>query len=71
MGSILGCSSKSATGKAEGLERIPHFLPKAKRVIFLRMAGLPSQLELFDYKPDLMKLDGKDCPASFIEGAVS
>jgi hypothetical protein len=32
------------------------------------MAGAPSQLELFDYKPDLMKLDGKDCPASFLEG---
>jgi hypothetical protein len=32
------------------------------------MAGAPSQLELFDYKPDLMKLDGKDCPPSFLEG---
>lgn len=46
----------------------PHFAPKAKRVIFLHMAGAPSQLELFDYKPDLEKLHNKPCPASFLEG---
>jgi hypothetical protein len=48
--------------------RSPHFMPKAKRVIYLHMAGAPSQLELFDYKPDLIKLDGQDCPQSFMEG---
>jgi hypothetical protein len=32
------------------------------------MAGAPSQLELFDYKPDLQTLDGQDCPQSFLEG---
>lgn len=42
--------------------------PKAKRVIFLHMIGAPSQLELFDYKPNLGQLDGKDCPQSFLEG---
>ena len=41
---------------------------KAKRVIYLHMIGAPSQLELFDYKPDLEQLDGKDCPQSFLEG---
>ena len=46
----------------------PHFAPKAKRVIFLHMAGAPSHLELFDYKPDLVKFDGKTCPESFLEG---
>lgn len=46
----------------------PHFAPRAKRVIYLHMAGAPSQLELFDYKPDLAALDGKDCPQSFLEG---
>jgi hypothetical protein len=46
----------------------PHFPPRAKRVIFLHMAGAPSPLELFDYKPELEKLDGKDCPESFLEG---
>ena len=45
----------------------PH-LAKAKSVIFLHMAGAPSQLEMFDYKPELQKLDGMDCPDSFIQG---
>ncbi len=46
----------------------PHFAPKAKRVIFLHMAGAPSHLELFDYKPELAKFDGKECPLRFLEG---
>lgn len=41
---------------------------KVKRVIYLHMVGAPSQLELFDYKPDLNTLDGKECPQSFLEG---
>jgi hypothetical protein len=41
-----------------GLEGLPHFAPKAKRVIFLTQSGGPSQLELFDYKPGLAKLAG-------------
>ncbi len=48
--------------------RDPHFPPRAKRVIFLHMAGAPSQLELFDYKPELSRLDGQDCPQEFLEG---
>ncbi len=47
---------------------MPHFAPKAKRVIYLHMAGAPSQHELFDYKPDLARLDGKECPQEFLEG---
>ena len=46
----------------------PEFDARAKRIIYLHMAGAPSQLELFDYKPDLNKLNGEDCPASFLEG---
>jgi len=46
----------------------PHFAPKAKRVIFLHMAGGPSSLELFDYKPELTLLDGQECPESLLEG---
>ena len=41
-----------------------HFKPRAKRVIFLFMAGGPSQLELFDPKPKLQELAGKDLPPS-------
>ncbi len=44
----------------------PQFAARAKRIIYLHMAGAPSQLELFDYKPELTKLDGQDCPASFL-----
>ncbi|HTZ60749.1 MAG TPA: DUF1501 domain-containing protein [Acidobacteriaceae bacterium] len=46
----------------------PQFSARAKRIIYLHMAGAPSQLELFDHKPDLTKLDGQDCPASFLAG---
>ena len=45
-----------------------HFPPKAKRVIFLFMAGGPSQLELFDYKPKLQELDGQVIPESYVKG---
>jgi Protein of unknown function (DUF1501) len=46
----------------------PEFQARAKGIIYLHMAGAPSQLELFDHKPDLNKLNGQDCPASFLEG---
>ena len=48
--------------------RVPHFPGKAKRVIQLFMGGAPSQLELFDYKPELAKLEGKPLPPSVIGG---
>jgi hypothetical protein len=48
--------------------KLPPIAGKARSVIYLHMAGAPSQLELFDYKPDLMKLDGLDCPQSLLEG---
>ncbi len=48
--------------------KLPLFPGKAKSVIYLHMAGAPSQLELFDYKPDLMKLDGQLCPQSLLDG---
>jgi len=46
----------------------PEFTPRAKRIIYLHMAGAPSQLELFDHKPELTRLDGQDCPESFLKG---
>ena len=48
--------------------RPAQFAPRAKQVIYIHMAGSPSQLELFDYKPELQKYDGKDCPAELLEG---
>jgi uncharacterized protein (DUF1501 family) len=48
--------------------RPPHFAPKAKRVIHLFMAGAPSQLDLFDHKPALARLEGKPIPPEVIRG---
>jgi len=48
--------------------RQPHFPAKAKRVIFLFMAGAPSHLELFDYKPELAKWNGKLPPPDLLKG---
>ena len=45
----------------------PHFKPKAKRVIYLFMAGGPSQFETFDYKPSLAKYNGKPVPQEFVK----
>ena len=47
--------------------RAPHFAPRAKRIIYLHMAGSPSQLDLFDYKPKLIELTGQPCPESLIK----
>lgn len=71
LGSLMGCGESLTGAEILGNPMLPkatHFAGKAKRVIFLHMAGAPSQLELFDYKPDLHKLDGQDCPQSFLEG---
>ena len=46
----------------------PHFPPKAKNVIYLFMAGGPSQLDLFDYKQKLVELNGQEIPKSYLEG---
>jgi hypothetical protein len=46
----------------------PHFAPKVKSVIWLHMDGAPSTLDLYDYKPDLIKLAGQDVPESFLKG---
>lgn len=73
LGSLMGCSQSEnkkspIASLSDSLIRSPHFPPKAKYVIYMHMAGAPSQLELFDYKPLLKKLDGQDCPQSFLDG---
>lgn len=67
LNTLMGCNQTPNEQAITGLG-LPHFNPKAKRVIYLHMAGSPSQLELFDYKPALAKLDGLDCPQSLLEG---
>ena len=54
--------------KTGGLVGLPHFPPKVKRVIFLHQSGAPSQMELFDYKPNLVKSQGIELPDSVRKG---
>ena len=51
-----------------GILRAPHHTPKAKRIIFLLQSGAPSQLDLFDYKPTLNKMNGQQLPDSVRQG---
>ena len=51
-----------------GLAGLPHFPARVKNVIFLTQSGGPSQIELFDYKPDLSKMAGKELPDSVRQG---
>ncbi len=66
LGAAFLASQAQAGDSADAL--VPHFPAKAKRVIFLHMIGAPSQLELFDYRPELEKFDGKECPKEYLEG---
>lgn len=47
---------------------MPHFAPRAKRIIYLHMIGAPSHLDLFDHKPELVKRDGQECPEELTKG---
>jgi uncharacterized protein (DUF1501 family) len=67
--SLRGAASQAISAPSNPLApRVPHFAPNAKRAIHLFMAGAPSQLELFDHKPELTKLEGKPLPESVIRG---
>ncbi|MCA9019132.1 MAG: DUF1501 domain-containing protein, partial [Planctomycetaceae bacterium] len=58
----------SSAPAAGGLAGLPHFTPRAKRVIFLTQSGGPSQLELYDHKPQLEAWAGKELPESVRQG---
>src|SRR5437867_616564 len=72
LGSLLnpGLFSAWATEAGAGRDLLgkPHFAPKAKRVIYLFMAGGPAQMELLDYKPALEKLHNSELPESVRRG---
>jgi hypothetical protein len=68
-GTALGSTSNIQSDLARPLlPRNPPMAAKAKRIIFLHLTGAPSQLELFENKPELKSLDGQDCPQQFLEG---
>ena len=54
-----------------GLPDVPHFAPKAKRVIYMYQSGAPSQVDLFDPKPSLEKLTAKTYPTLFAKANAS
>ncbi len=56
------------TSKTGGMPGLPHFAPKAKRVIYLFMSGAPSQLDTWDYKPKMNDWYDKDLPDSVRNG---
>ncbi|MBD3676270.1 MAG: DUF1501 domain-containing protein, partial [Planctomycetaceae bacterium] len=62
-----GAGRKAYAQKSALAPRQPHFEPKVKRVIYLFMAGAPSQLDLFDYKPKLVELEGKPIPPEVVK----
>lgn len=78
LGSLLGCNQSqpmaaAAAAITEADEENkplvnPHFVPRAKRVIYLFQSGGPSQMELFDYKPKLYQMHGQEIPPSIIGG---
>ena len=59
---------KAAPSDQGGILGKPHFAPKAKRVIYLFQSGGPSQMDLFDYKPLLNKMNGEELPESVRQG---
>ena len=69
VGSDLAGNVSSLVGSGRpGVLAEPHFAPRAKRVIYLFMSGGPSQIDLFDYKPQLRKVHGEELPASIRMG---
>lgn len=65
--------SRESQAAADGevnplLPKAPHFPAQAKRVIYLHLTGSPPHLDLFDYKPELVKHNDQDCPQEFLEG---
>ncbi|MCD6051249.1 MAG: hypothetical protein K0Q55_2652, partial [Verrucomicrobia bacterium] len=67
--SLLGSQFSSwAAGGSELPDKLPHFAPKAKRVIYLHMVGGPAQMDTYDYKPGMAEWYDKDLPDSIRKG---
>jgi hypothetical protein len=73
LGSLLAKDAPAAATSTAGVvnplaPKPPHYAPKATRVIYLHLTGSPPHLDLFDYKPELVKRDGQPCPDAFLKG---
>ncbi|MGF1580258.1 MAG: DUF1501 domain-containing protein [Gemmataceae bacterium] len=60
--------SNTTNQRVGGLSNLPHFAPKAKRVIYLFQNGAPTHVDLFDYKPRLQQQHGQPVPQEYLEG---
>jgi hypothetical protein len=69
LASLLARDASAAPKVVGGLKGLPHFAPKAKRVIYLFQNGAPTHVDLFDYKPELTKQKGKQIPDSVVKNA--
>ena len=67
---LAGMFHQSASaGQASPLStKAPHFAPKAKRVIYIHLTGSPPHLDMWDYKPELVKRTDQECPDEFVKG---
>lgn len=71
LGGLLNdqCGAAPANMAAAGTSMAKtHFRPRVKRVIYLHMTGSPPNLDMYDYKPELVRRTGEDCPKKFLEG---
>src|ERR1700720_630389 len=68
LASLLNDGAKAQEAPNLLRPRAPHYPAKAKHVIYLHMAGSPPHLDMFDYKPELVKRTGQDCPAEHLKG---
>ena len=68
LASLLNENLFSAQSPVGGLPGFPNFAPKAKRIIYLFQSGGPSQIDMFDYKPNLNEVHGQEVPDSVFNG---
>ena len=68
MGSRAASAAPIAPNAQSVIANLPHYAPKAKRVIYMHMEGAPSQLDLYDYKPNLVDQFNKELPSSVRNG---
>jgi hypothetical protein len=64
----LALAELAGLAQDDAVRRAPHFAPRAKNIIYLFMAGGPSTVDLFDYKPKLREMNGQPCPDSLLRG---
>jgi hypothetical protein len=65
---LAATATSAAENVVPGLANLPHFAPKAKRVIYLFQNGAPTHVELFDFKPKLIELHGQAVPDAYVQG---